>query len=562
LQIDSGCDTHMLNDHSLFNHLQPTDSQVCVANGTLQPATGVGTAYLHLRDERDRPVSIALTDTLYVPELKSNLLSVGRLSTASPPASFDFINSTLTLSDNTTIKLIEKNKLYYVSTEKLHRTAFSTQSTSTYQDHMRMGHPGKNKAALIKKYTGIDCYYPLCTTCPIIKSASLPFSPTLPERRATTPLQRVHADLTPYRTVSIKGHRHLSGFRDQATGFIAVYPIRNKSDAYSTYLKFKQEHGIPSILRTDNEYDKHIFKEDLLNTSTKREFTCPYTSEQNADIESAWRVIHQLTRANLHQSSLPACYWPYAVKHASLQLNCWPRSRQPTVELRKENEEQTKEPTSPFEDFKGYKPRLEILQPFGCKALVHLRDDERADPKLSERAFVGIYLGNSAKRKGYKILIPTTNKIIKTRNVKFKHTDFSLSQQVTSQHEDEDGNIYPEDFLSENEDQDFTASSTDSSESENEEEEQSTKESQLQKEQTRKETRIHRHDDKNQEDQDSKTKNKTGATSQHYDNTTSSLIDTMYYHQHKQKDTTQATTTPHPSSFPILYFLHHPSFSL
>jgi len=175
---------------------------------------------------------------------------------------------------------------------------------------MRMGHPGKEKARLIKKAYGIDCYLPSCTTCQLSKSTKTPYEPTDAQRRAKKPLERVHSDITPYRTVSLKGHRHLGGFRDQATGYLVVYPMKEKSEVYKKYLKFKQDYGTPSILRTDNEYDQDSFKQDLLNTSTRQELTCPYSSEQNSDIEAMWRVLHQVIRTNLHQCGLPEHYWP------------------------------------------------------------------------------------------------------------------------------------------------------------------------------------------------------------------------------------------------------------
>jgi len=384
LQIDSGCDTHMVFDRSLFSTLKPTDTIVCFADGSYQVAKGIGTVRFSVLSEERSIVEIELTETLYVPLLQRNLISVGQLSKHDKPPSFDFSSLSLTLPDEVTrVPIIEESNLYYLQALQEITTPKLALSTTTSQDevtinHMKFGHPGVEKARLIKKAFGIPTHDPNCTVCPLAKSTSTPFAPTLPERRAKKPLYRVHSDITPYHTVSIKGHAHLGGFKDQATGFVAVYPMKLKSDIYYKYMKFKQEHGTPKILRTDNEYNKTLFKHDLRKSSVKHELTCPYSSEQNADIEAMWRVIHQVTRTNLHSSQLPEAYWCYAAKYAVQQLNCWPRKRLPDKLQQKNNNPRHPKLTTPFQDFHGYAPRIELLQHFGCKAIVHLIPKQRS----------------------------------------------------------------------------------------------------------------------------------------------------------------------------------------
>ena len=193
------------------------------------------------------------------------------------------------------------------------------------------------------------------------------------------------------------GHRHLSGFRDQYTGFVQVYPMAKRSDVLQTYLKFKADHGTPKTLRTDGEYTKKELEKTLQTDNTRHEFTA-YTSQQNADIESVWRVVLQNTRLNLKQANFPKNLWNLAAKYAAMQLKCWPRK------VKKSKDEYTY--LIPFETFKGYAPRTELMHPFGCTVIVHKRKGERKDPKLSTRGTEGIFLGISAKRKAFKVLLP------------------------------------------------------------------------------------------------------------------------------------------------------------
>ena len=255
----------------------------------------------------------------------------------------------------------------------------------------------------------------------------------LPERRAKKPLERVHADITPILTESNAGHKYLSGFRDQYSGFVQVYPIVSRGEVMSTYLRFKRDHGEPRTLRTDGEYIKSELEEVLKADNTRHEFTCAYTSEQNADMESLWRVILQNTRMNLNQANLPHEWWHLAAKHAAIQLNCWPK-KTPTTATEDQRKKKTKY-LVPFTAFKGYKPRIELLHPFGCTAIVHKRKEDRKDPKLSRRATLGIYMGLSNKRKAFKVYLSDENRFIKTRNVRFIDDDFSQSHKLAEETE-------------------------------------------------------------------------------------------------------------------------------
>jgi len=121
-------------------------------------------------------------------------------------------------------------------------------------------------------------------------------------------------------------------------------------------------------------------------------------------------------------------------------------------------------PSCPFTHFHGYAPRTELLHPFGCKVVAHLQEKDLPDPKLPLRGLSGVYLGNSAKRKGYKILDPTTHKIIKTRNVTFYPTNFEMAKERNRivKTKMETATPYPEEFLDEHENDYEYFSETDS----------------------------------------------------------------------------------------------------
>ena len=78
--------------------------------------------------------------------------------------------------------------------------------------------------------------------------------------------------------------------------------------------------------------------------------------------------------------------WPYAIRHAADVDNNLPR---------------LKSKQSPIERFSSIavRPRVKQYHPFGCPAYVlnSRMQDNKKGPKWSERAQVGLYLGNSPR---------------------------------------------------------------------------------------------------------------------------------------------------------------------
>jgi len=214
--------------------------------------------------------------------------------------------------------------------------------------------------------------------------------------------------------------------------------------------------------------------------------TCPYTSEQNADLESSWRTIQQLTRSNLKRSGLPKSFWNHAATYAATQLNCWPTRisylliTSPTQLLSPLNPAQPTPIPTPcnainptvsevnwkqtylthFEAFTGIPPRIELLLPFGCKVHVHTIPKKRRDKKLSYRSDVGVFLGLSRKRKGFKVYLPSSAEIVTSRNVTPLPEDFSLSPQIKEEYDNlEQDNGDPPDYFPEEEEENAHSSS-------------------------------------------------------------------------------------------------------
>ena len=97
-----------------------------------------------------------------------------------------------------------------------------------------------------------------------------------------------------------------------------------KSDVKDAFESFKasgenlQESKIKT-LRTDNglEYMGKKFTSMLNKQGIKREFTVPYTSQQNGKAERMNRTLVEMARCMLLERGLPNSFWAEAVQTAN-----------------------------------------------------------------------------------------------------------------------------------------------------------------------------------------------------------------------------------------------------
>ena len=65
----------------------------------------------------------------------------------------------------------------------------------------------------------------------------------------------------------------------------------------------------------------------------------------------------------------------------------------------------------------GYKPKVNHLRVFGCKAFAHIRKDERR--KLDEKSIKCTFIGYCDDQKAYKLFDPTSQRLLASRVVVF-----------------------------------------------------------------------------------------------------------------------------------------------
>ena len=141
-------------------------------------------------------------------------------------------------------------------------------------------------------------------------------------------------------------------------------------------------------LRSDNggEYTSSAFTEFLKSHGIKRELTVARRPQQNGVSERMNRTLMEMTRTMIVAMRLSKSNWAEATNTAVYIRN---RCCSATLPAGK----------TPYELWTGQKPSVQHLRMFGCKAW-YKADDAG---KLDRHARLGIFIGYSEEKKGYRI---------------------------------------------------------------------------------------------------------------------------------------------------------------
>lgn len=113
--LDSGATSHLCNDAKrLSNANFSRRGKLNLANELSTTSTAVGTAGI-AADVFGSIRNVAITDALYVPDLRTNLLSVGKITERGYTVTFDVNSATVSDSDGNVVLIADKTDgLYFV----------------------------------------------------------------------------------------------------------------------------------------------------------------------------------------------------------------------------------------------------------------------------------------------------------------------------------------------------------------------------------------------------------------------------------------------------------------
>lgn len=450
---DSGATIHCFFDKNSFvpGSLVPCGERtVEFADKTSSTASLWGQVLISLGN-----VNLRLNNVLHVPSMGYNLVSTGRLADHGIESLFRRNEFILQLESDQTIigKGIRDfdSKLYVLSHEKFESilSVCNNEKSDTQLWHRRLAHMNIQDLTYVHKYADgvpqLTSSKESCRACHLGKAHKLPFSSHF--KQMSTVGELVHSDMMGSLEMSFPDRfRYVCTFIDDFSRYTFLGFLRNKSDLLQAFEMVKTKFNdfvhadatffgssVIQKLHSDGakEYKslgKFFGGEDINNT-----FSPPYTPEHNAIAERINRTLCDAARSILIQANLPACLWPFALKHVIYVRN---RVQHSTLK------------TSPFESITGTRPNLKNVRVFGCKAYV-LRLPKGT--KFTSRAIEGIYL-ETLEHGIYKILVSDNDssnyRIIESRHVTFNEEEFQGAPGLEEIMDDENFNDDTESFSS------------------------------------------------------------------------------------------------------------------
>jgi transposase InsO family protein len=437
--LDSGANNHVTADIENLSLQQPYtgNDNVTVGNGNGLQISNTGSSFLITPHTK-----LSLNDILHCPNASSNLLSIQKFCkdnncyfklTSSHFVVKDMLTKAVLLQGPSRAGLypiflqqFRKNKASRQATIASSFTALLGVSAPLHIWHLRLGHPTSATIQHLLQHSllqvsGSTKTHSLCEPCQVSKSKKLPFSAST--RQSTSPLALIHSDVWTSPIVSVGGCKYYVLFVDDHSRFAWMYPLRQKSDVFLCFMKFKSlVENLFSCkikqIQTDNggEYISHTFTKFLETHGILHRLTCPYTSEQNGIAERKHRHIAETGLSLLAQSHLSNKYWVDAFLTAIYLIN-----RMPTPVLHN---------NSPYFTLFQRHPDYTTLRSFGCACFPLLRPYN--SHKLSFRSKKCIFLGYSTNQKGYRCLDPTSHRVYISRHVVFDETKFPAQDGVSA----------------------------------------------------------------------------------------------------------------------------------
>ncbi|KAD3068893.1 hypothetical protein E3N88_36773 [Mikania micrantha] len=415
--LDSACSNHMTGTKEWFTELDENiNHSVKLGNGLRLNVQGIGS----IKFEVNGIIQI-ITKVYFVPQLTSNLISIGQLQEKKVKITIENGECTVYHAQRGVIMKSEmsRNRMFIVHGVKKgeHTRCMQVTEDETQVWHRRLAHVNykaiktMQQKEMVRGLPEVSGKAMICETCNVGKQNR----ENIPKKswwRSTEKLELIHTDLCgPITPASQSGKRYVLVFIDDLTRKTWVYLLQFKHESFDAFKRFKvaveNESGCKiKALRSDRggEFNSQSFNEFCAQSGIKRQLTAAYTPQQNGVAERRNRTIMNMVRCSLTDKKVPKCFWPEAVNWAVHVLNrCITRALDDKV---------------PEEMWSGKKPNVEYFRVFGCIGHVHIPSQFRS--KLDARSHKCVLLGMSVESKAYRLYDPEQRKIVISRDVIFE----------------------------------------------------------------------------------------------------------------------------------------------
>lgn len=418
---DSGATSHMCNQKAWFKECHLYEKPKSVSVGDSRPISVLGIGKVEVLCENGQKGSTAtLEDVLLVPNLATNLLSIGRV--VERGISTVFKGDKVTFKKENRIVATGKklqNKLYIMNIAAMNEenpsALFCQAQRSLEEWHRTLGHACKDRILKLQndkdlgvKITG-PTNEPDCSDCPAGKARHVSH-PAISER-AKAVGDKVHIDLGgPINQPSVSGSKYYMLCKDEYSTYMYIYLLEDKTQTCLSLAQLAAKFEIETGIKI-----KRIFSDNGSEFCNKRveilfalerilhERSAPYTAQQNGQIEREMQSVVNMARTMLHASGLPDKLWDEALKTA-----IYIRNRLPNANTDK----------TPFELAMQRKPRMNNLVEFGRK--VHIMVDGHHLSKFEPRTEQAYIIGFTNRFNTYRVFLKDSERVTESCNVIFK----------------------------------------------------------------------------------------------------------------------------------------------
>ncbi|GBM40679.1 Retrovirus-related Pol polyprotein from transposon TNT 1-94 [Araneus ventricosus] len=259
--FDMAATAHFCSNKSLYYSFEPVSNmQMTLAVGEKEsPVEGKGIIHFLVKDKDSKFSDIILKDVLYNPNLHRNLLSGGKLERLG--INFVGSKSKIHVYDknwNELFHALRKNYMYFLKPSKyitmskgkndcVNLSANQVEKVNISDLwHERCCHINNDYILNTSKNISVKGLPELfgltedCVPCKLAKSRRVSFK-SIGQIRSKHPLELLHMDLCGLLPVlSQGGNRYFFMIVDDFSRKVTVFPIRNKSDAFQTFIRFQK----------------------------------------------------------------------------------------------------------------------------------------------------------------------------------------------------------------------------------------------------------------------------------------------------------------------------------
>lgn len=430
--IDSGSMVHVSNSLQGFHTIQKLERRqrtIKVGNGEDLNVEAVGSLPLLL----ESGFSLSLNNTLYVPGITRNLISVSKLAKEGFTLTFRYDDVIISFESQIVGHGCLDGNLYRLRLDNHFMeslTSFNINEnlskrkreveTSSMLWHKRLGHISRDRMLrLVKDEVLPNLDFSDFDKCVKCMKGKMTKGNKKGSTRSSGLLELIHTDICGPFPAGITGHTSFITFIDDHSRYMYLYLIKEKSESLEMFKTFKVEVENQldrkiKVVRSDRGgeyYGRHTdvgqapgpFFEYCKGHGIINQYTMPGTPQQNGVAERRNRTLMDMVRSMLANTNLPQYLWTEALKTAVHILN-----RVPSKSV----------PKTPFEIWTGRKPSLNYLKVWGCPAEAKLYDPQ--SHKLDMKTVSCFFIGYPERSKGYRFYAPSRS----TRIVETKHAEF------------------------------------------------------------------------------------------------------------------------------------------